>query len=278
MTTPDEQMEEIIGRFFEENFEALQMEGGHSLAPDVREVAWLQVLLYWRKLRAIAERVTNTEVELNLPDQRTPKGRRFSIEGVVDIVRENDRTVMYDIKTHDPTSIRGNLAEYEKQLNIYAHIWQNLRNQSLDETAVICTAFPNTLREAIASQNQARMNYEMDKWDPLIQIPFNTRHLEEMVEEFGRVVDKIEEGEFAPPPAERLRGRYTGSKRMFATDVCRNCDARFSCSSYRAYAAAVEPGVERGFFQQYDDFGTDTEQDTWILSALDAASEPDTLE
>ncbi len=57
--------------------------------------------MYWKKLRHIAEKVTDTEVRLNLPNQTTPKGRGFCVEGVVDIVREDEKVTMYDIKTHD---------------------------------------------------------------------------------------------------------------------------------------------------------------------------------
>ena len=62
---------------FEQNFEHLRAENGHSLSPEVREAAWQQVRLYWSRLRHIAEAVTDTEVELSLPNQKTPKGRPF---------------------------------------------------------------------------------------------------------------------------------------------------------------------------------------------------------
>ena len=52
---------------------------------------------------------------------------------------------MYDVKTHDAEAVRANLT-LERQLNVYAHIWQNLRGQGLDEPAVISTALPEGLR------------------------------------------------------------------------------------------------------------------------------------
>ena len=120
-------MEAAIRKMFDENFQRLRAESGHSLSPEVKNLAWQQVVLYWRRLRDIAESITDTEVRLNLPCQKTPKGRAFSIEGVVDIVREADRTTMYDIKTHDLNFVKENLPFYEKQLNVYAYIWQHLR-------------------------------------------------------------------------------------------------------------------------------------------------------
>ena len=64
MTIQTDDIEARINEFFEENFAALLLEGGHSLAPEVKETARQQVLMYWRKLRDIAERVTDTEVRL----------------------------------------------------------------------------------------------------------------------------------------------------------------------------------------------------------------------
>ena len=86
--------EQQLREMFDQNFERLRLENGHSLAPDVREAAWEQVRCYWRKLRHIAETVTDTEVKLNLPNQKTPKKRTFCIEGVVDFVRENEKGTM----------------------------------------------------------------------------------------------------------------------------------------------------------------------------------------
>jgi len=125
-------------------------------------------VLYWRRLKEVAETITDTEVRLNLPGQDTAKGRKFNIEGVVDIVREEGRTVMYDLKTHDPDYIKQNLAEYERQLNVYAHIWKNLRKQDLNETAVIATRLPDSLDAAWANQDRdpSLLEDELNRWDP----------------------------------------------------------------------------------------------------------------
>ena len=139
-------MNDLIRQWFADNLDALRRESGHRLAPAVEQAALLQVLAYWRKLgQTVAAHVTDTEVRLNLPGNRTPKDRLFNIEGVVDIVREDERTVMYDLKTHDAEQVRGNAESYQRQLNVYAHIWQSLQGQKLDETAIIGTALPLSL-------------------------------------------------------------------------------------------------------------------------------------
>src|SRR5581483_6700319 len=101
MKTKPSISEPELREMFDQNFERLRIENGHSLGRDVQDAAWEQVLCYWRKLRPIAETVTDTEVKLNLPNQKTRKKRIFCIEGVVDIVREGEKVTMYDLKTHE---------------------------------------------------------------------------------------------------------------------------------------------------------------------------------
>ncbi len=229
-----ESIEDFLVRRFNENFERIKFDSGHGLSPEIKEAAKRQVMFYWHRLKDVAESITDTEVRLNLPGQRTPKGRKFNIEGVVDIVREKGRTVMYDLKTHDPEYIQKNQSEYTRQLNVYAHIWQELRQQELNETAVIATRFPDSLN--VAWENRKRspeaFEQELQKWNPVIQFPFNARHVEDVIGEFARTVDSIEDGVYAPPPVKRLKEVEVG-KQTFASRVCTNCDVRFSCSPYR---------------------------------------------
>ena len=126
-------------------------------------------------MREVAETVSETEVKLTLPEQVSPHGNKFTIEGVVDIIRENESTTMYDIKTHDADFVNANKEDYEDQLNVYTHIWQNLRNEKLDGTAIIATQFPRTLKKAIDADDELKLAKEMKKWDPMIPIPFHKK-------------------------------------------------------------------------------------------------------
>jgi len=236
---------------FEQNFEHLRAENGHSLSPEVREAAWQQVRLYWSRLRHIAEAVTDTEVELSLPNQKTPKGRSFCIEGVVDIVRESDRVTMYDIKTHDLDFVRSNREFYEDQLNVYAHIWQQLRGQRLDEAAIIATPPPDKVLDAVRAGDPARIQAACREWDPVVPIPFDAGKVKKTVDQFARAVDAIEDHQFAPPGVETLEQRNPDG-RSFAHRVCRNCDVRFSCASYRSYARKYKDRNWRKFAAFYD--------------------------
>jgi hypothetical protein len=274
----DRTIDELIEEAFERNLAELQADKGHALAPDVRATALNQVRLYWRRLRDIAEKVTDTEVWLSLPGQKTPAGREFTIEGIVDIVREKDRTVLYDIKTHEAEEIRANLGEYEKQLNVYAHIWQGLRGERLDETSVICTRYPRPVEEALASEDDTALEETLAAWNPVIPIPFNPDRVDVIITEFGGVVDKIEDHRFSPRDLATLRTREPGLSAVFAVAICRNCDARFSCHSYRNYTLGAHASTEGRFRQYIEETLDDLEQEATRLAALDASPADPTLD
>jgi hypothetical protein len=248
-------IENFIRESFENNFERIRFESGHALAPELKEAALQQVLIYWRRLRDIAEKVTETEVRLHLPNQTTPKGRRFNIEGVVDIVQEKERTIMYDLKTHDADFVRSNLPIYEEQLNVYAYIWQKVRSMQLDETAILATRFPKSVKEALNSGDPAQLEKSLIKWDPVIPVPADTTCVEHAINEFGKVVDSIEERKFKPPGPSFLK-KNEPVKGQFAATVCRNCDARFSCDSFRAYSDSIQKRGRTAFQHYFEDYGS----------------------
>jgi hypothetical protein len=269
-------IEQFIHDVFEENYQVLRLEAARTLSPAGREAAFRQVLLYWRKMRDVAEHVTDTEVRLTLPNQTSPAGRQFSIHGVVDIVRDDDRTIMYDIKTHDCEYVRSHLDLYTDQLNVYAHIWQELRSEPLDETAIIGTRLPPEIHAALDAGDEQRLQFAVQNWNPLVPIPFDAQHVEETIEEFGHVVDDIEERHFAPVGINRLR-QIVYANETFAFRTCRQCDARFSCESYRGYMRDTQPRDERRYWAYFDDYGFDEEQEMWQSTTLDAGPTSDDL-
>jgi hypothetical protein len=265
---PFADIEAFIRQVFEENFELLAAESGHVISAESRAAALQQVLLYWRKLRHVAERVTDTEVHLTLPGQRSPRGREYAIEGVVDIVREDGCVVMYDIKTHEADYVRANLDLYRQQLNVYAHIWQELRGQQLDSAAIIATNFPRAVKEALSNPDPRALEVALAAWDPLIPIEYDPLNKDHTLIEFGRVVDAIEDGRFAPPPLERLQATIPGvlTHERFGTRICRQCDARFSCDSYRRFAGGVQRLAERGMTYFVD---SNPDQEEWRTAGLE---------
>jgi len=275
----DREVEARIDEFLDQNLAELQADRGHALAPQVRETARKQVKLYWRRLRDIAKKVTDTEVRLGLTGEATPAGRPFAIEGIVDIVRDERRTVLYDVKTHAEEAIRANLSDYQAQLNVYAHIWQTLRGESLDETAIICTECPPGVLAAFDEGDEARLERTLGEWHPVIPVEFDPQDVKKTIRAFAEVVDRIEDHDFDPRPVADLKRKEPGLRTVFAVAVCRNCDARFSCDSYRRYALVSRRAQESAFKAYIEDLGDDELKEEFLLAALETADQgtPDEL-
>lgn len=277
MEIADHEVESFIKESFEANFDRIQEETGTGLAPDIKARALQQVIFYWRKLQKIATTVSETEVRLNLPRQRSPAGREYGIEGVVDIVQEDDQTTMYDIKTHDTGYVHTHREDYSQQLNIYAHIWQILREQPLNQTAVIATSLPERLKEALAVYDEATTAHELERWEPVIEIPFMPQAVNAAVSDFGIVVDDIEDGLFAPPRVSRLRERTTDTGATFAKNICRNCDARYSCRAYRQYIKTARGRKEFAFKAYFQEEEPEWEREERLASRLELAPQAELI-
>ena len=266
MTSQD--MEEKIKEMFEKNYQSLRFEGGHALTEDTRQLALDQVIAYYRKLRHIAEQVTETEVKLTLPNEITPNRNRFNIEGVVSIVQDGEEIRMYDLKTHDPDFIREHTEFYEDQLNVYAHVWQKLRNNRLDKTAIISTALPEKVKNAMEFGNEEDQKLAFEDWTPVIEIECKEENVARTIEEFANVVDNIEDRVFSAPDAERLMEKEPGTNVKFATYVCRSCDARFSCSAYREYVRQSGARNQSDIWKYLEDTGDEASNEKKILANL----------
>jgi hypothetical protein len=270
MIKPKDEFEQKIIEMFEDNFESLRIESGHTITSRSKNQALQQVILYWRKLHDLADKVTETEVKLILANQETVQGHKFSIEGIVDIVNQNSEVWLYDLKTHDPDFIAENRELYEQQLNVYAFIWQMIHQTDLSNTAVISTAFPQTLRHAIEMDDEESINYEMARWEPVIPLPYSLDRVKETIAEFANVVDKIEDSEFAPKTLEEIEEVGKTSNRSFVSRICNNCDARFSCISYREYVIKRGERTQTGFrkFFSIASIPDTEEQEEWLTGNL----------
>lgn len=249
------QLEILVKEWYEENYERLKFDGGRALTPKIQQQGLAQVVMYIKKLIHIAETVTDTEVKLILSNQESPNGNKYSIVGVIDIIRDHDKLTLYDIKTHDPDFINTNIDDFSEQLNIYAHVFQNIRNKKVNSAAIVATKLPQSL-EKIASNyinnrvdDKENINEELDRWEPIIPVDNFTNKIETAINKFSKVVDNIERKEFKPPGIEKLKKRTGSSNRTFATNVCNNCDVRFTCNSYKKYSK--ENYSRKGNFQEY---------------------------
>jgi len=263
------EIEERIVEMFEENYQSLRLAGGHALTENTKRLALNQIIAYYRKLKNIAEKITETEVKLTLPNQETPNKNKFNIEGIVDIVREDNEVWMYDLKTHDAEYIRKHTEFYESQLNVYAHIWQNLRNNHLDHTAIISTALPEKVKTALASGDEKQQKLAFKEWNPVIDIDYKQENVDETIKEFAKVVDSIEERHFSAPGVKYLQKKVDGIEVQFATYVCSNCDARFSCPSYREYVKQSGAKSQSAFRKYLEETGDSVSNEERILANLE---------
>lgn len=107
----------------------------------------------------------------------------------------------------------------------------------------------------------------MREWQPVIPIDYDTQHIHATIEDFGQVVDAIESGRFTPASVSRLK-KVEARGRTFATRVCRNCDARFSCRSYYEYVSSTSRSSARELREFYNDFGLPDETEARLDAAL----------
>lgn len=167
-----------------------------------------------------------------------------------DEAKQFDGVWLYDLKTHDQERIKANLTPYKEQLFIYAFIWKNLQGNQLDNTAIISTSLPNKLEKAIELGKPELIEREVKNWEPIIPIGYSEDEVADMINNFGEVVEHIENSDFAAPDVNTLLNVPDGMKKPFAVHVCRNCDVRYSCKSYAEYMK-VSKGANRNNMYKY---------------------------
>jgi hypothetical protein len=110
----------------------------------------------------------------------------------------------------------------------------------------------------------------LENWHPVVEIDPDLSTIDETIQEFALVVDQIHDSEFSPPPVEKLEAPFTtGQNIRFATRVCRNCDARFSCAAYRIYARHGRGQTEKNFIQYYAEVEKGEPLEEWRTTNLD---------
>ena len=230
---------EFIRARMDKNIQALLSESGQRINPSVKIAAERQALAYWITMQSVAEKVTETEVKLALPECISPAGRRFTIEGVVDIIRDDAGLEIFDIKSMPASYVLNNKPKFQEQLNVYAHILSNLKGVKVKRAAIIATGPEEGLRKELRNQQipAAELQSLLSRLNPLVEMELCEESIADTITRFGKVIDSIESGDYKPRPAAELNrsNDANSTSAKFGVDVCRNCDVRFSCDSYRAF-------------------------------------------
>lgn len=142
-----------------------------------------------------------------------------------------------------------------------------MRRNELSNTAVITTQLLNQLKSAVRSGNSDYIRHELEVWDPIVPLGYSEDEIEEMVEDFGRTVEDIENKRFSAPPVKELKAKNPGDQVAYAVRFCRNCDARFSCPSFQDYVSESDTG-RHGICKFLDDYGTEYSPEEFIEGNL----------
>lgn len=190
----------------------------------------------------------------------------------MDLVSDDSGTTMYDLKTLEKDVILQDKDKFKMQLSIYSHIWKGIRDQNLDGAAIIATSVPSEIKKEIKEfiedpeGKYKQFSAALVKVNPIIPIEVNEEQIQNFLNEFGDTIDKIEERIFTPTSTKELKTKQPGSNSDFGSLVCRNCDARYSCDSYREYIESAG-GKARTLFAQYWD-NEDETAENWVIDNL----------
>lgn len=107
------------------------------------------------------------------------------------------------------------------------------------------------VRKMFIEQNKLpEMEEPLDKMDEYDTMRMFYVALSRAINNFGEVVEHIENSDFAAPDVNTLLNVPDGMKKPFAVHVCRNCDVRYSCKSYAEYMK-VSKGANRNNMYKY---------------------------
>lgn len=193
--TLDEVDEGFLRERFDFNYRHLSEKQARQLAPQQREIAFTQVVNYWRENLADIKRVQATEVDVSLEKDG------YVLVGAIDLVLSDVGSLeILDFKAQKkPTPGSEIIDTYYKQLCIYAHILENRLGRRPDRLVLYWTSEDR--------RDDARMEFDYDPSD-----------VDSAIQHFGSVVDEIQRQNFVvkTPPDQK---------------VCNECDFRALCTS-----------------------------------------------
>ncbi|SFE93655.1 ATP-dependent helicase [Trichococcus pasteurii] len=190
----DEISTEQVNTWFDANYASLA-ESQHSyLAEPTKQAARKQVENYMENTKDTWYLIQEAEVEVSLVKEN------FILHGQIDLLRGEGNTVeIMDFKAEKKPDLyieHERIEQYKKQLEVYAHLVEEKYGLTVSQMKLYYTGASNE--------------------NPIISFPKNSDVIEGTINEFTKVVDKIQQKDF-----KILSTNYK---------VCSECDVRFYCN------------------------------------------------
>lgn len=184
--------ESRIRELFERTYRFLSIRESRSIGASEKDIAFNQVMNYFRQNQEEMRRVIQTEVDVSLEEDD------YILTGKVDLLMGNDgKLEILDFKTSERSNDPILLAAYEDQLCMYAHILEQRYGMRPERLLLYWTA-------------------ESSKHNALMEIPYRPEKVSDAAKRFDEVVKKIQKCDFR---VLRIPDRK----------VCNECDMRHYC-------------------------------------------------
>lgn len=173
------------------NYQSMQVNTGYYLTDEQRGETLAQILAYYRNRKNSLDRVYKAEekIELILPE--------FILQGIVDLMEtEGESIKIVDYKTGAKPDLSLNpraVEHYKKQLEIYAYLIEKRYKKQVSGLSLY---------------------YTRDS-EPVIELEYDRKSVENTINEIKRTVGNIENNNFD----EGAQNNY----------ACRFCDMKFVC-------------------------------------------------
>ncbi|MCX8999123.1 ATP-dependent helicase [Rhizobiaceae bacterium BDR2-2] len=188
--TPD-----AIETWFSTNYAMLSKKERVYLAPITQAAALRQVMGYYDREKGNWDRIKETEVEISLVKDS------YILKGNVDLIRgENNTVEVVDFKSEkkpDMEKDRDRLRQYQRQLEVYAHLIEERTGQKVSRMHLYYTG--------------------EESGNPYVTFPKDDRAIGKTVARFDEIVGRIESGDY------RIAAR--------PDRLCENCDMRAYCDT-----------------------------------------------
>lgn len=182
-----------IAAWFSTNYHHLSKRERQYLAPQTQKAALKHVQRYFEREEKHFDRLAEAEVDISLVKEN------YILRGSVDLIRgENNTVEIIDFKSEKKPDLEkesGRLKQYQRQLEVYAHLVEQRTGHKVSRTHLYYTGEENS--------------------NPYVTFDKNTKSIDNTIAQFDSIVDRIEAHDYqiAARPAKQ----------------CTNCDMRPYC-------------------------------------------------